>query len=53
MEDDNTVIAGSRIIFDLNGVKLGHYLQMTLTTMKKMVTLAQVKFKKNLSIKIK
>ncbi|XP_013133477.1 PREDICTED: uncharacterized protein LOC106099464 [Papilio polytes] len=41
MEDDNTVIAGSRIIFDLNSVKLGHYLQMTLTTMKKMVTLAQ------------
>ncbi|XP_045535899.1 uncharacterized protein LOC106711727 [Papilio machaon] len=41
MEDDNTVIAGSRIIFDLNGVKLGHYLQMTPTTMKKMVTLAQ------------
>lgn len=51
MEDDNTVIAGSRIIFDLNGVKLGHYLQMTLTTMKKMVTLAQVKLKKTYQLR--
>lgn len=43
MEDDHTVVAGVITLYDLENVKLGHYLQMTPMTMKKLVVIMQVK----------
>ncbi|CAH0749103.1 unnamed protein product [Diatraea saccharalis] len=37
MEDDNAMIAGIRAILDLEGVTMGHFLQMTPIQMKKLV----------------
>ncbi|KAJ0181738.1 hypothetical protein K1T71_002460 [Dendrolimus kikuchii] len=41
MEDDNAVVAGSVGILDLENVTMGHFLQMTPMTMKKMVVASQ------------
>lgn len=43
MEDDNAVVSGIVSILDLDGVKMGHFLQMTPMLMKKMVVSGQVK----------
>ncbi|VVC91869.1 unnamed protein product [Leptidea sinapis] len=40
-EDDSGVIVGRRTILDLEGVTMGHYVQMTPSLMKKMVILGQ------------
>lgn len=42
MDDDNGTVAGNMSILDLQGVTLGHFLQMTPLTMKKMIVAAQV-----------
>ncbi|KAL4715096.1 hypothetical protein ACJJTC_012143 [Scirpophaga incertulas] len=41
MELDNAVVAGTQTILDLEGVSMGHFLQMTPTVMKKMVVLGE------------
>ncbi|CAK1603321.1 unnamed protein product [Parnassius mnemosyne] len=41
MDDDNMVVAGLHTILDLEGVTMGHFLQMTPMLMKKMVVLTQ------------
>ncbi|XP_068620796.1 uncharacterized protein [Battus philenor] len=41
MEDDNYVVAGGQFILDLDGVTMSHFLQMTPTTIKKMVVSSQ------------
>ncbi|KOB65224.1 putative intracellular [Operophtera brumata] len=41
MDDDNGTVAGNMTILDLQGVTLGHFLQMTPITMKKMMVAAQ------------
>ncbi|KAI5641589.1 CRAL/TRIO domain-containing protein [Phthorimaea operculella] len=41
MENDNGVVSGSHFILNLENVTLGHLVQMTPATMKKMVTIGQ------------
>lgn len=43
-DDDHTTVAGTRFIVDLKGVTMGHFTQMTPTTIKKMVMSGQVIF---------
>lgn len=42
MDDDHTTVAGVEGILDMEGATMGHFLQMTPVTMKKMVALGQV-----------
>ncbi|KAL4718926.1 hypothetical protein ACJJTC_000009 [Scirpophaga incertulas] len=37
MEDDNAMVAGLRVVLDLEGVTLGHFVHMTVIQMKKLV----------------
>ncbi|XP_026738143.1 alpha-tocopherol transfer protein-like [Trichoplusia ni] len=41
VDNDNAIVAGGRSILDLEGVTMAHFLQMTSSTMKKMVVLGQ------------
>ncbi|KAL0894647.1 hypothetical protein ABMA27_013201 [Loxostege sticticalis] len=41
MEDDNCIVAGIRAVLDLEGVTLGHFMQMTPIQMKKLVVSLQ------------
>lgn len=42
MEYDNAIITGMQTILDLNGVTIGHFMQMTPSVIKKMVVTTQV-----------
>lgn len=42
MEDDNTVVAGTQFVLDLDAVTMSHFLQMTPMTIKMMVVTSQV-----------
>jgi hypothetical protein len=45
MQDDNSIVAGIRAVLDLEGVTLGHFVQMTVIQMKKLVISLQVVFR--------
>lgn len=47
MEDDDAVVSGVTAIIDLEGVTMGHFLQMTPLQMKKMTVVGQVKYNYN------
>lgn len=42
MEYDNAIITGTQGVLDLNGVTMGHFVQMTPSVMKKMIVTTQV-----------
>ncbi|CAH0603258.1 unnamed protein product [Chrysodeixis includens] len=41
VDNDNAIVAGSQSILDLEGVTMAHFLQMTSSTMKKMIVMSQ------------